>query len=373
MFTKRELEAREAAALAAYAVWSQNSLGRRHPEPPPDYRTEFQRDRDRVIHCKAFRRLKHKTQVFVTTQQGDHYRTRLTHTLEVVQISRDIARTLALNEDLAETIGLAHDLGHTPFGHTGENILNELLENFGGFEHNRQSRKIVEYLEKKYAGFDGLNLSCEVLDGLIKHRSPYDQSGAAFTQSPALEAQVVNLADEVAYNSHDLDDALAAGLLDTADLREIRLWAVLTEKNQKANPAISARALVDSNIRALISAMIADIIRETERRLAQSGVKTLAAVYAAGRELVGFSRDFGAEVAELRSCLCRKFYQHPQITAHNQEAAAVLRRLFAHLIRHPEKALASSTHSSDQPLEISICDYIAGMTDQYALRTAQEI
>ncbi|MDR1996819.1 MAG: deoxyguanosinetriphosphate triphosphohydrolase [Candidatus Margulisbacteria bacterium] len=367
MYSKKDLEAREADTLAGYAVLSKDSRGRAHPEPPADYRTEFQRDRDRVIHCKAFRRLKHKTQVFVTTQNGDHYRTRLTHTLEVVQISRDIARTLGLNEDLAETIGLAHDLGHTPFGHTGEKVLNDLLQDFGGFEHNRQSKRIVEQLEKKYTHFDGLNLSYEVLDGLIKHRSPYDHSGVVQEQGPSLEAQTANLADEVAYNSHDLDDALASGLLRLEDLRGVTLWAELTARHKEADARLSDAALVNLNIRALISLLISDLMRETEARLRQYGIKTLADVYAARQDLVGFSAELAGKVAELRRFLAERFYQHPQIVARNAEAGQVLAQLFAYFVRHPEKALESSTFRKDQPVEISVCDYVAGMTDQYAL------
>jgi len=261
MFTKKDLEQREEKQLASYAVFSSGSRGRVHAEAPPEYRTEFQRDRDRVIHCRAFRRLKHKTQVFVAVQDGDHHRTRLTHTLEVTQISRDIARTLNLNEDLAETIALAHDLGHTPFGHTGEKVLDELLKDFGGFEHNRQSKKIVECLEKRYPNFTGLNLSYEVVDGLIKHRSPYDNSGVILAEAPSLEAQVANLADEVAYNSHDIDDALAAGLLTLNDLQEVRLWAEITAQNK--NTCATDRDLINLNIRTLINRMINDILIET--------------------------------------------------------------------------------------------------------------
>lgn len=364
MLTKKDLEQKEAESLAPYAVLSRDSRGRVYPEPPPEYRTEFQRDRDRVIHCRAFRRLKHKTQVFVATQ-GDHYRTRLTHTLEVVQISRDIARTLALNEDLAETIGLAHDLGHTPFGHIGEQILNDLLREHGGFEHNRQSKKIVETLEKRYPEFPGLNLSYEVIDGLIKHRSPYDNSGVALEQAPSLEAQITNLADEIAYNSHDVDDALASGLLSLADLAEVPLWADIAETNKKANPQIKDLDLINLNIRKLINTMIDDVMTETERRLKKYSIKDLKSVYAASDELVGFSSEYAVRIRELRTCLYAKFYQHPQIMARRQEAETILHKLFEYFYRHPEKAPEFSI--KEQAREISICDYIAGMTDQYAI------
>jgi dGTPase len=373
MLTKKELEQREARLLAKYATQSGKSRGRVYAEPPPEYRTEFQRDRDRVIHCRAFRRLKHKTQVFVSTQPGDHYRTRLTHSLEVMQISRDLARMLGLNEDLAETIALAHDLGHTPFGHTGERALNELLRDFGGFEHNRQSRKIVESIEKKYPAFDGLNLSYEVLDGLIKHRSPYDNSGAEREQTPSLEAQLVNLADEIAYNSHDLDDALASGLLPLEDLRQVGLWAELSARNKKENPQISDRSLVDLNIRALIGAMVNDVAFETERRLTERGVKTLQDVCNAGTELVVFSPALAEKIAELRKFLYARFYQHPEVLRHNQEAETVIKKLFAQLIKQPEKALSASTFRRNEPVEISIGDFIAGMTDQYALQLAKTL
>ncbi|GBR74102.1 deoxyguanosinetriphosphate triphosphohydrolase [Candidatus Termititenax aidoneus] len=373
MLTKKELEQREVRFLAEYAALSGQSRGRIYAEPPPEHRTEFQRDRDRVIHCRAFRRLKHKTQVFVATQPGDHYRTRLTHSLEVTQISRDLARMLGLNEDLAETIALAHDLGHTPFGHTGERALNELLRDFGGFEHNRQSRKIVESIEKKYPSFDGLNLSYEVLDGLIKHRSPYDDSGAPREQAPSLEAQLVNLADETAYNSHDLDDAIASGLLTLQDLQQVSLWAELSARNKKENPQISNRSLVDLNIRALIGLLINDIAFETERRLAARGIKTLPDVYRAETELVGFSPDLAEKIAELRRFLYAKFYQHPEVLRHNQEAENVIKKLFAYLTERPEKALSASTFRRNDPVEISVGDFIAGMTDQYALQLAKTI
>ncbi|GBR75738.1 deoxyguanosinetriphosphate triphosphohydrolase [Candidatus Termititenax persephonae] len=371
MLSKKNLENREAKLLARYAVRSNQSQGRKYAEPPPAYRTEFQRDRDRVIHCKAFRRLKHKTQVFVTTQQGDHYRTRLTHTLEVTQISRDLARTLGLNEDLAETIALAHDLGHTPFGHTGEKVLNELLQAHGGFEHNRQSRKIVEHLEKKYPDFDGLNLSYEVLDGLIKHRSPYDNGGAVADCAPTLEAQIVNLADEAAYNSHDVDDAIASGLLTPQDLQKVRLWSELTARQKKLRPGLSTPALVNLNIRALIGGMINDILQETENRLRRHKIKNLRDVHNAPTELVGFSRGFGSQIAELRDFLYRKFYRHPQVVKRNKAAEKIIAQLFKHLVKHPAKALASSTFLHSEPIEIAVGDFIAGMTDQYALSMAK--
>lgn len=369
MFTKKDLETQEEKLLANYAVLSKNSRGRVYPESAPEYRTEFQRDRDRVIHCKAFRRLKHKTQVFVATQEGDHYRTRLTHTLEVMQISRDIARALGLNEDLAETISLAHDLGHTPFGHTGEKVLNELMQKFGGFEHNRQSKKIVERLEKKYSEFTGLNLSYEVLDGLIKHRSPYDNSGVTLDHAPALEAQVANLADEIAYNSHDLDDALASGLLKLEDLQEVQLWTELTQRHKNN----SDQDLVNLNVRALISRLISDLMQETEKRLKENKITTLDSVYTAAVDLVSFSPALADKVAQLRAFLYQKFYQHPQILAHNREAEEILRKLFAYFTKHPEKTLGSSTYTKDQPVEVSVCDYIAGMTDQYALQMIKNI
>lgn len=368
MFNKKDLEAREEKFLAAYAALSKSSKGRQHPETPAHNRTEFQRDRDRIIHSKAFRRLQHKTQVFIAPEK-DHYRNRLTHTLEVAQIARHLARILALNEDLAEAIALAHDLGHTPFGHTGESVLNELLKDCGGFEHNRQSKKIVEKLEKKYVGYDGLNLTYEVRDGLIKHRSPYDNSGVKFDHGPSLEAQLTNLADEIAYNSHDTDDALTAGLIRLDDLyREVTIWQELTDQHKNAYSNLTDREIQNLNIRQLITIQIDQVILETEKRLNINDIKNFTDVLKCKKILVDYDQELKTKIAELRNFLFNNFYKNPKIIKKNTEAEKILKFLFHYYLKHPDEAQDSSMFYKEATVKETVGDYIAGMTDDFAKR-----
>lgn len=366
MLAKKDLEKREEKFLAPYAALSKNTAGRDHQEPSAHNRTEFQRDRDRIIHSKAFRRLQHKTQVFIAPEK-DHYRNRLTHTLEVAQIARHIARVLDLNEDLAESISLAHDLGHTPFGHTGESILNDLMKKYGGFEHNRQSKKIVEKLEKKYIGFNGLNLTYEVRDGLIKHRSAYDNSGIKFQHSPSLEAQVTNVADEIAYNSHDTDDALTAGLIKLQDLySQVSIWKELTDQHNKLYTNLSAQEIQNVNIRKLITYQIDSITAETEKLIKENNISSFNDVLNCKKCLVCFDLETQEKLLELKNFLYNNFYKNNKIIKKNQEAEQILKALFKYFLQHPDEAKEASTYIKASSIQETICDYIAGMTDDYA-------
>lgn len=366
MITRQDLEEQEKKILAPYACLSKYAKGRRFPEAPSESRTEFQRDRDRVIHAKAFRRLLHKTQVFIALE-GDHYRNRLTHTLEVSQIGRHIARILRLNEDLTETIALAHDLGHTPFGHTGEEILDELMKDHGGFEHNRQSRKIVEKLEKKYVGIEGLNLTHETLDGLIKHRSPYDNSGIVTTDGPSLEAQAVNLADEIAYNSHDSDDGITSGLLNMNELyANVAIWKELTDLHQQKYSSLSANELQNLNIRKLIHYQITDLVNNSEATLKIKNINNYQDVLKTVTPLIFFSTEGAEKIQELRKYLYDNFYKHPFILARVNEAQNIIKELFNYYKKNPAEIKDSSMRIKEATVEEAVCDYIAGMTDQYA-------
>lgn len=372
MLNKQALEEREAQWLKPYAALSKRSLGRVFPELPPTTRTEFQRDRDRVIHSKAFRRLKHKTQVFVATERGDHYRTRLTHTLEVAQIARQLARVLQVNDDLAETIALAHDLGHTPFGHSGETVLNTLMADAGGFEHNCQSKKIVEKLEKKYVEFNGLNLSAEVIDGLIKHRSPYDH-GVVLELGPSLEAQITNIADEIAYNSHDLDDGISSGLITLRQLQDVALWRELTAEHRAKYTNLSAKHLHNLNVRRLIDLQINSVLVNTEALLQEHNIQSFAEVVHCQDTLVDFSPVLRPKIQELRRFLYDKFYSHPQIVKKNKKAEVVISLLFAYYTEHPEEINESSMFLAESSGKELACDYVAGMTDQFALKAYKKI
>lgn len=357
MLLKREdIEAREKKNLAPYAVSSASSRGREYNEPEDPYRTVFQRDRDRVIHSKAFRRLKGKTQVFVA-HYGDHYRSRLSHTMEVAQLSRDIARMLNLNEDLAETIALAHDLGHTPFGHAGQDVMNEMMRKYDrSFEHNEQSLRIVEFLEKKSPNYRGLNLTFEVRDGLIKHRTPYDHPTSDDNTMPSIEAQIVNIADEIAYLNHDIDDGLRAGILTIEGLRGLSLWQRAEEK-------------VESNIiPSLISRMVNDLAENTNRLIGESGIESVEDVYKSKLELGKFSYNFRKECNALKNFLYKNFYLSDEVSKVNKEKQDVIRFLFDKLIKDlnllPEEIRLNQYDDEECVL---VKDYIAGMTDQYAL------
>jgi dGTPase len=369
--SKDELETRERQILASYAQLSAETRGRVHDEPPPSWRTEYQRDRDRVIHSRAFRRLEFKTQVFLNGT-GDHLRTRLTHTIEVAAMARGLARALRLNEDLAETIALAHDLGHSPFGHRGEAVLNKWMRRHGGFEHNRQSLRIVEELEEKYPGFSGLNLTWEVREGLIKHQTTYDQPGLrkGFTaKSPSLEAQIANLSDELIYNSHDLDDGLEAGLLSETELRRhVRVFDRARDTVHRQHGVLPAEVRRYFIIRCIIDNQVRDVVQTSEAAILQSGVKTADDVRRQPRPLVRYSPARRKLNTQLSRYLFKNLYSNPVVAKPNHLAAEMLGNLFQYFMAHPGEIGESSRKRARQAgWPRAICDYLSGMTDRFAI------
>ena len=370
--TREELERREHHWLAPYAQFSAATRGREHAEPPPVWRTHYQRDRDRIIHSRAFRRLEYKTQVFLNGT-GDHLRTRLTHTMEVAAIARNIARALRANEDLAEAIALAHDLGHPPFGHTGEAALNRLMRGHGGFEHNEHSLRLVERLEQKYPGFPGLNLTWEVREGLAKHRTGFDRPGLRlpFTApSPSLEAQIANLADEIAYYSHDLDDGLDAGLLDEQRLEcDVPVWRQAAAQVRREHGRLPDECRRSFTIRCLIDAQVHDVVEHTVRALARAGAASADDVRRLPRPVVGYSPGRRRLNQQLRRYLYRHLYFNPVVHGPNARAARMLKALFAFYLEHPEH-LGELTRKriASEGLHRAVCDYLAGMTDRYVMQ-----
>lgn len=373
MRDRLEYEKWEKECLAPWAMKSPDSEGREYPEEEHPYRTCFQRDRDRIIHSNAFRRLEYKTQVFIY-HEGDHYRTRLTHSLEGSQIARTIARSLRLNEDLSEAIILAHDLGHTPFGHSGEVILNRLMKEFGGFEHNRQSLRIVTLLEDRYPEFPGLNLTYEVREGLAKHRSAYDKPNpqANFRKkgSASLEAQLVNIADEIAYSNHDLDDGLRSGLITLKQLNKIELWSE-NFRNQKSN---EEKIQIRQTIRSIINAFVIDLIHQTEENLKLAKIGNVQDIRATKESLVGFSPSFDKKNFELKAFLRENMYKHFRVERMADKAERIMESLFKTYVKNP-KILPPEIYEkakTGEP-ERTICDYIAGMTDRYALEEYKKL
>jgi dGTPase len=369
--TRIELEQLERQTLAPYAQFSADTRGRTFKESPPEWRTQYQRDRDRVIHSRAFRRLEYKTQVFLNGT-GDHLRTRLTHTIEVAAISRNIARALRLNEDLAETIALAHDLGHSPFGHRGETALNRLMKGHGGFEHNLQSLRIVEQIEQKYPRFDGLNLSWEVREGLMKHQTAWDHpagDGASEAKSPSLEAQVANLADEITYYSHDLDDGIDSGLLSEKELlRAVRLWRQATRTVEREYGKLPDECRRYFIIRCIIDLQVKDVVATTETLLRAAGVRSVDDVRSQPRPLVRYSPERRALNIELRKYLYRNLYSNPIVHGPNMRAVRLLEELFQYYLEHPSAVGSRSRKRIRKDgLHRAICDYLSGMTDRYAL------
>jgi len=369
---REELEKLERQILAPYAQFSADTRGRNHPEEPPDWRTHYQRDRDRVIHSRAFRRLEYKTQVFLNGT-GDHLRTRLTHTMEVAAIARNVARALKLNEDLAETIALAHDLGHSPFGHKGERVLDKLMKGHGGFEHNRQSLRVVEELEQKYPGFSGLNLSWEVREGLAKHETTYDHPGdrqGFQAKSASLEAQVANLADEITYYSHDLDDGLDSGLLSENKLnRQVRLWRQSARTVQKEYGDLPEECRRYFIIRCLIDGQVRDVVETTEKKTLDSGVTSADDVRRQSRSLVQYSGKRRELNLELRDYLYKNLYYNPVVHEPNQRAVRMMEQLFQYYLEHPREVGAQSRKRIKKiGLHRAVCDYIAGMTDRYVIQ-----
>ncbi len=365
LLSRTQIEEREKATLASYAVLSSVSEGREYPEDEGAKRTCFQRDRDRVIHSKAFRRLKGKTQVFVA-HYGDHYRSRLTHSMEVAQISRDLARTLNLNEDLAETIALAHDLGHTPFGHAGQDTMSELMKEFGqGFEHNEQSRRVVELLETKKPNYPGLNLTFEVRDGLIKHRTPFDHPKALDVKMPSLEAQIVNIADEIAYLCHDVDDGLRAGILELADIEHL---SICKKALDSIDGSIDRDFLIPAMISRMMRLLISDLENQANDNLEAFGIITAKQVVDSAKPAASFSEPIREDAAKLKAFLYDYFYRSVGVAEYNMKGQEVIRTLFSCFMRDfkllPE-AIRLNPHDSES--HILVKDYIAGMTDQFAL------
>ncbi len=363
------------ARLAPYAARSGMSTGRSFAEPPPDTRGEFQRDRDRIIHSTAFRRLEYKTQVFVN-HEGDLFRTRLTHSIEVAQIARSLARSLQLNEDLVEAISLAHDLGHTPFGHAGQDALNACMKDYGGFEHNLQSLRVVDTLEQRYGAFDGLNLMFETREGILKHCSlPNAQQlgdvGRRFIEKrqPSLEAQLANLADEIAYNNHDIDDGLRSGLLTVEQLQEVTLYARHAAEVQRQFSGIAGRRAINETVRRMINALVVDLIATSRERIAKAGVQSIDDVRQAP-PLIAFSDAMRAEAQELKRFLRKNLYQHYQVNRMTSKARRIVTDLFGIFLSSPQLLPPDYQSATGEVLEQArkVADYIAGMTDRYAMR-----
>ena len=369
LFTRETLEEQEDRNLAPYAIRSKNSLGRHFPEDEPPYRTCFQRDRDRILHTTAFRRLEYKTQVFFNFE-GDYYRTRLTHTLEVTQIGRTIARALGANEDLVEAVCLAHDMGHPPFGHSGETTLAKLLKDHGGFDHNKHSFRIVTQLEKRYPEFEGLNLTWEVLEGIVKHETEYDQSDAR-DFSPelrgSLEAQITNAADEMAYTAHDLDDGLRSGMITEDMLSGIELWEILLGtlgiRNVHLDDLTRHRI-----IRKLIGMEVTSVVNHTAETLRKSAVTSVKELQSLNYNVVGFDEDMTQRNRQLKDFLYRNLYRHYRVMRMQTKAEKTLTAIYQMYIAEPS---VLPTHIqqlvSERGLERAVCDYIAGMTDRFAV------
>jgi len=359
--------------LAPYAASPEKSRGRRYAEPVPQGRNQFQRDRDRIIHSSAFRRLEYKTQVFVN-HEGDLFRTRLTHSLEVAQIGRGIARNLNLHEDLVEAIALAHDLGHTPFGHAGQDALNACMKEFGGFEHNLQSLRVVDHLEQRYAEFDGLNLTFELREGILKHCSIKNAKllgdvGARFLQKtqPSLEAQVANLADEIAYNNHDVDDGLRSGLITLEQLAEVNIFAEHLNHVQEKYPTLTSRRLVHETVRRMINALVVDLCAQSNASIAKAKPRSMEDIHNLP-QLIGFSDAMHKQQAELKRFLRTKLYQHYRVNRMSAKAQHIIRELFAVFIQDTGLMPDEYQERASTDKARAVADYIAGMTDRYAIR-----
>ena len=380
-------------ALECYACKPEESRGRLHPEPESPTRSVFQRDRDRIIHSAAFRRLKYKTQVFVY-HEGDNYRTRLTHSLEVAQIARSVSRCLVLNEDLAEALALAHDLGHTPFGHAGGDALDEAMRPYGGFDHNAQTLRVVTRLERRYADFDGLNLTWETLEGLAKHNGPLcdDNKGGPVPEAvaeyvlehdlelrtwPGAEAQVAALADDIAYNNHDIDDGLRAGLFTVEDLTAVPLAGPVFSEVAERYPGLEWPRLVHESVRRMIDRMVTDLIAETRRGLEAAGPKSVADIRALGRPVVAFSKDMAENDRALKAFLFERMYRHDRVNHMSAKARRVVQDLFNLFLAAPERLPCDwqqQAGNPNSPVTARLAaDYIAGMTDRYALQEHQRL
>jgi dGTPase len=373
--------------LASYAAIDEQSRGRRYPEPAPRFRTEFQRDRDRIIHSNAFRRLVYKTQVFVN-HEGDLYRTRITHSLEVAQIGRTVARALNINETLTEAICLAHDLGHTPFGHAGQDALNACMREYGGFEHNLQSLRVVDELEERYAEFSGLNLTFECREGVLKHCSAQNARqlgdvGERFLNrtQPGLEAQLANLADAIAYNNHDVDDGVRAGLINVEDLRDVRVFARFHSAVAALYPQTPPRRQLYETIRRMVDYLVSDLIVQSKKNIEESGVDSIQAVRAHSRPLISLSDGVLDEHQELKRFLRARLYNHPKVREVMDEAGSTLKELFDAYMDDPSRLppehqslVARAESDGGKPARARVvADYVAGMTDRFAYVEASRL
>ena len=366
--------------LAPYSAYSENSRGRQYSEDSPSYRSEYQRDRDRIVHSVAFRRLEYKTQVFVN-HEGDLFRTRLTHSIEVAQIARSIARELDLNEDLTEAISLAHDLGHTPFGHSGQDTLNACMRDYGGFEHNLQSLRVVDVLEQRYAEFPGVNLTFETREGILKHCSRKNAAelgdvGQRFInrKQPGLEAQLANLADSIAYNNHDVDDGLRGGLITVEQLRKSRLFAIQCEKVSKMYPQLDGRRIINETVRRMINYLVVDLIETSRDRLHDSGVRSIDDVRNYPGPILMHSDAVAKESLELKQFLRRNLYEHYRVLRMSKKAERVISKMFQAFMEdyrtlptQYHEISAELSDNSENGLARVVADYIAGMTDRFAI------
>ncbi len=376
--SREELEAREEQWLAPYAMKSRHTRGRQYPEPEDPHRTVYRRDRDRIIHTTAFRRLEYKTQVFVN-HEGDYYRTRITHTLEVAQIAVSIARLLRLNEDLVEVVALAHDIGHPPFGHAGEDALRELMKDHGGFDHNIQGLRIVDLLEERYPNFPGLNLTWEVRESINKHRTPYNQSDLKIALdpklAPLLESQIADIADEIAYDNHDLDDGLTSGILKEEDLEGLELWRRAREAVETHGATRNHEIRKYQIIRTLINQQITDLVEATARQLAQQRIRSVDDVRACHTRLLAFSDDMQRLRTPLKKVLWAQLYHHYRVVRMADKAKRFIAELFALYLEKPEQ-LPNTTRArikrAEDPHRV-VCDYIAGMTDRYCLEEYKKL
>jgi dGTPase len=383
---------KSAPGLAAYACHESDSRGRVYGEPDSATRRCFQRDRDRIIHCGAFRRLEYKTQVFVN-HEGDNYRTRLTHTLEVSQIARSICRSLGLNEDLGEALALAHDLGHPPFGHAGEDALKDVMQPYGGFDHNAQSLSVVVKLEERYADFDGLNLTWETLEGLVKHNGPLVADGTGelarvvadytkiqdlqLTTSASAEAKCAALADDIAYNNHDIDDGLRAGLFSIGDLADVALVGPIFAEVEKDYPGIDTSRRIHEAVRRLIGNMVGDLLTESRLRIEAAGVNSADDVRGLDHPVIGFSEGMAKQESGMKAFLFENMYRHDKVNQMTSEARRVVRDLFALFLETPEYLPAEwrgkLNGAESQAAGQVVCDYVAGMTDRFALDEHQRL
>lgn len=365
--TREQMEATERATLAPFAQKSSDSRGRKYSEPSHPFRTEYQRDRARIIHSRAFRRMEYKTQVFLNGT-GDHLRTRLTHSIEVASISRTIARALGLNEDLAEAIALAHDLGHSPFGHSGEEMLAACMINHGGFDHNKQSLRVVELLENPYPGFPGLNLSFEVREGLQKHEHAFETTAGMKYDRPSLEAQIADLADEITYYSHDLDDAVDFEILSAEQLSDVAVWQRSYGNVLSRYPEVREPDLQKLIIRDIIDTEVRDLVSTSAKRIADAGVQSADEVRRHPESLIRYSDELAESNRALRKFLYANVYYHPRVDEVNQRACEMLRRVFEEYIDDPAQLGETAARRVEQEgLRRSVCDYIAGMTDRYLM------